>query len=118
MKFRSSKRSKATDISDKVKKTVYERDNELCVVCGRRGLPEAHYIPRSAGGLGIEENVVTLCRDCHERMDHGDKYDMTVISTMVRMYLKEHYSNMEYPDDRYHPKQDSKLIYQKYGGEL
>ena len=29
----------------------------------------AHYIARAHGGLGIEENIVTLCDDCHRSMD-------------------------------------------------
>jgi len=65
-----SKRTKALAISQKVKKTVYDRDGGRCVLCGSiYGLPEAHYIPRSRGGLGIEQNIVTLCRDCHRRLD-------------------------------------------------
>lgn len=118
MRRLSTKRARALQIPTKVKKSVYDRDSGLCVVCGQRGFPDAHYIPRSKGGLGIEENIVTLCRGCHERFDHGDQYDMTVIGTMIRCYLKEHYPGIDYPDDRYHPKEDSKLIYQKYGEEL
>lgn len=86
------------------------------MVCGRPGIPEAHYIPRSAGGLGIVQNVVCLCRDCHNKFDHGDAYDMTVTGTMIRCYLKERYPGIDYPDDRYHPDENSELIYQKYGG--
>lgn len=66
-----SKRTKALDISPKVKETVYERDGGRCVLCGRPGFPNAHFIPRSQGGLGIEKNVVTLCIDCHNRYDNG-----------------------------------------------
>ena len=65
-----SKRTKALSITPKVKNTVYERDGGRCVLCGSPyGLPEAHYIPRSQGGLGIEENIVTLCRNCHRELD-------------------------------------------------
>ena len=65
-----SKRTKALSITPKVKKTVYERDGGRCVLCGSpHGLPEAHYIPRSRGGLGIPENIVTLCRNCHRELD-------------------------------------------------
>ena len=31
----------------------------------------AHFVPRSAGGLGIEENVFTACEDCHREQDNG-----------------------------------------------
>lgn len=114
MKRISSKRAKAAQISTKVKKAVYERDNGLCVVCGQRGFPDAHYIPRSAGGLGIEQNIVTLCRSCHDRFDFGDEYDMAFVGSMVRMHLAGHYPDWNYPVDRYHPEEDSKLVYRKY----
>lgn len=114
MRHISTKRAKALQIPTRVKEAVYERDNGLCVVCGQRGFPDAHYIPRSKGGLGIEQNIVTLCRTCHDRFDHGDKYDMTVVGTMIRCYLMERYPEMTYPEDRYHPPAKCQLVYQKY----
>ena len=54
-----------------VKKEVYRRDNGRCIFCGRPGLPNAHYISRAHGGLGISENIVTACLDCHRRMDQS-----------------------------------------------
>lgn len=108
MKSLSSKRSKACAISTKTKKTVYERDNGLCVVCGKRGAPNAHYIPRSKGGLGIEENIVTLCQNCHYEFDFGSLQDSERIGSIVREYLKKHYPNWNEDD----------LYYKKYGGVL
>ena len=105
MKRISTERAKATQISTKVKKAVYERDNGLCVVCGAPGAPNAHYIPRSAGGLGIEQNIVTLCRSCHDRFDFGDGETMAHIGDMIRSYLIEHYPEWD----------ESKLTYRKYG---
>lgn len=66
-----SKRSKACDIPGKVKETVFERDKGCCIVCGRPGFPNAHYLSRARGGLGIEQNIVTLCPDCHFEYDNG-----------------------------------------------
>ena len=66
-----SKRTRALAISPKVKAEVYARDRERCIFCGRAGLPEGHYISRSRGGLGIPENIVTVCRECHRRMDQS-----------------------------------------------
>lgn len=108
MKRISSKRAKATQISTKVKTAVYDRDNGLCVVCGRPGYPNAHYIPRSAGGLGIEENIVTLCMECHDRFDFGDGETMAGIGDRIREYLMEHYPEWD----------EEKLVYRKYGGEI
>lgn len=108
MKRISSARAKALQIPMKVKKAVYERDNGLCVVCGRPGNPEAHYVPRSRGGLGIEENIVTLCRECHDKFDFGDRETMTYYDQLIRNYLVE-----QYPDWN-----ENDLIYRKYGGKL
>ena len=65
------KRTKACSISKKTKQIVYKRDKGLCIFCGAPGLPEAHYIPRSHGGLGIPENIVTACRICHDKLDNS-----------------------------------------------
>lgn len=65
-----TRRSKATDISAKVKAIVWRRDGERCIFCGRtQAMPNAHYIPRSKGVLGIEQNIVTACITCHFEMD-------------------------------------------------
>lgn len=65
-----SERSQACDIPQAVKDAVWERDRHRCVLClSPQAMPNAHYIPRSAGGLGVEKNIVTLCFDCHRRYD-------------------------------------------------
>ena len=67
------KETKATKIPEKVKKAVWERDGGRCIVCLRPGNPWCHFIPRSQGGLGIEENIVTLCDKCHNDFDQTEK---------------------------------------------
>lgn len=86
MKF---KRSKATDITMKVKRIVFARDNGKCIICGNPGLPNAHYIRRTQNGLGIEENVVTLCLDCHNAYDDGFK--RKEYGLLIKKYLKRQY---------------------------
>jgi hypothetical protein len=67
-----NKRTKALSISKAVKEAVYERDNRVCVLCGSpQGAPVAHIVRRSQGGLGIEQNIVTLCSSCHRAFDEG-----------------------------------------------
>lgn len=106
-----SKRAKATDISKKVKEIVFARDKGKCVVCGNsyNVMPNAHYIPRSKGGLGIEQNVVTLCTEmtlnkCHRKFDFGTKKEHDEIGEKIKNYLKSKYDNWNEKD----------LVYKKW----
>lgn len=97
------KRTRALDISPKVKRAVWERDGHVCILCGSPyAMPNAHYIPRSHGGLGIEENVVTLCFNCHARYDNSA--DRESLKTQIRAYLKGKYPNWN----------ESELYYKKW----
>lgn len=106
-----TKRSKATDITMEVKKRVWERDKGRCVVCGnnRNVMPNAHYIPRSKGGLGIEQNIVTLCTEftpnkCHRKFDFGNRKEHDHIKQIIKRYLEGQYENWN----------EEELIYKKY----
>lgn len=94
-------RKKYTAIPKAVKEKVYERDGGRCVFCGRPGLPEAHYVSRARGGLGVERNILTLCRPCHDAMDNG-KYGGQ-FRVLAKAYLKKWYPDWD----------ESKLIYKK-----
>ncbi len=86
----TSKRTKALAIPDEVKRAVWDRDGGRCVCCGsRRASPNAHYIARSQGGLGIEQNVLTLCADCHRKYDQSVK--RKELRAFFRGYLKKMY---------------------------
>ena len=104
--------TRARSIPKAVKLRVAERDSidgwPCCTYCGRPS-PEggiewsnAHYISRAQGGLGIEENTLTLCPDCHRR------YDQTTEREEMRAFFRE-YLMEYYPDWN-----ESKLIYQKW----
>ena len=106
-----SKRSKATDIPAKVKLAVWERDGHRCIICGSTiASPNAHYVSRAHGGLGIEQNIVTLCttnidgkRGCHDRYDNSDERDL--FRRLIREYLQRCY-----PDWK-----EDELVYDKWG---
>lgn len=97
-----NKMTRACNISLRTKRIVEQRDGGRCVVCGSYwGLPNAHYIPRSHGGLGIPENIVTLCPICHQR------YDNSVRRKEYKEIIR-HYLQVKYPDWN-----EEKLIYRK-----
>lgn len=97
-----TKQTKAKGIPREVKRIVGERDDYTCIICGRPGIPNAHYIRRSQGGLGIEQNIVCLCPECHDRFDNGDKREE--FGRIIKCYLKEKYPYCE----------DKDRIYKKY----
>ena len=98
-----SKRAKACDIPQKVKEKVFERDGGVCVFCqSGNARPNAHFIARSQNGLGIEENILTLCSKCH------DRYDRTTDRQQMREFFKR------YLQSKYAGWNEEKLIYKKW----
>ena len=105
-------RTKALAIPRPVKQKVAERDSmggwPCCIWCGRPAPPPAplafscaHYISRAQGGLGIPENILTLCPGCH------DEYDATENRQVMREFFKA-WLIKKYPDW-----QEDKLVYKK-----
>ncbi len=93
-----NQRSKFCDIKQKTKDEVWRRDGECCILCGNpEAMPNAHYIPRSSGGLGVPENLVTLCCRCHEDYDHTVK--RKEIKEQIREYLAGYYGE-EWSEDK------------------
>ena len=98
--MKKSRRAKACDISRSVKRAVYARDGGICILCGRPGLPNAHFIPRSHNGLGIEENILTLCPECHMRYDQTEA--RAFLRSILERYLRRHYPGWEETELYYH----------------
>ena len=104
-------RTKDLSISKSVKEAVAARDSvdgwPCCILCGLPAptynplaFSNAHYISRGQGGLGIEENILTLCWNCHQRFDGAERNDLRSI---LRRYLIEQYPDWD----------ESKLTYMK-----
>lgn len=104
--------TKSLEIPKGVKKAVAERDSidghPCCVFCGKPAptstplaFSVAHFIPRSQSGLGIEENILTLCWDCHMRFDQSTEREN------MRMFFRE-YLMSKYPEWN-----EENLIYKK-----
>ena len=98
-----NQRTKALGITIAVKEAVADRDSfdghPCCLLCGspapvnnRLAFSNAHYISRAQGGLGVEENILTLCPNCHiNRYDQGP--DRKQVRVFLRNYLIEKYPN-------------------------
>jgi len=110
-----NKRTKATEISDKVKIKIYERD-DTCIFCkiGYHmptdnfyelfNLDIMHYIPRSLGGLGIPENLALGCRYHHSMLDHANIDYRKEMQEIFKKYLQKQYKDWN----------EKELIYKKY----
>lgn len=108
-------RTVALGIPRQVKKRVADRDSvdgyPCCIYCGRPAPPGnilafscAHYIPRAQGGLGVEENILTLCPECHRGFDGPDR---NVMRPILERYLRDHYEGWNVET----------LTYKKSGGK-
>ena len=60
-----------------IRKEVFTRDNGKCrsringVACGKPGVDVHHIIPLSRGGTTSKGNLITVCRDCHDKRHPG-----------------------------------------------
>ena len=87
-----SKRTKALAISKRTKEIVWERDNHRCIFCGKPVPVEyanSHFIKRSHGGLGIQQNIMTNCLECHRKFD--DSIERNSMLVYAENYLKSKY---------------------------
>ena len=107
-----SRRTTACDISPTVKKAVAERDSvdgyPCCLWCGKPAptsnplaFSNAHLVSRGQSGLGVEENILTLCWECHLRYDQSEHRES------MREYFTD-YLKTKYPDW-----EEDKLVYRK-----
>ena len=113
-----SKRSQACEFSQKVRRKIYARDKNSCIFCeigyhtekltwfGKQLNGVMHFVPRSQGGLGIEQNGALGCNVHHEMLDNGNTGERAEMLQIFQGYLE-----LCYPDwDK------KKLYYRKNGG--
>ena len=89
--------SNAVNITQNVRNAVWLRDNGCCVLCGNHNAqPNAHIISRSHLGLGIEQNIVTLCNICHYELDFTrDKEKHDLMIEIIEKYMCTKYDNWD-----------------------
>lgn len=105
IKGKKHKLTKATEITKDVKIKVWERDNHKCIFCGKEVslyYANSHYIKRSHSGLGIEQNIMTNCEQCHKL------FEESVYRTQMKEFAKNYLSN------KYENWKEKDLIYKKY----
>ena len=102
-----SKQCKSREFSQKARKNIAERDEDTCIFCqmgyhmekatitGLSLKSIMHYIPRSANGLGIEQNGAVGCQYHHEMMDNGNKGRRMEMLGMFREYLMNQYEDWD-----------------------
>ena len=106
IKGKKHRQTKETEISAKTKVLVWERDAHKCIYCGKYvdwNYACCHYIPRSAGGLGIVQNIFTACENCHSEQDNG--LNSIAMTDYAKSYLKSKYGSEWNEED---------LIYKKF----
>ena len=93
-----SRRAKACDFNKTERKVIYERDKEHCIFCFSRcflGVSHIFY-SRAKSGLGIRENGVLLCFECHHALDNGRNDEKRQeIQLFCEKYLKTKYKNLD-----------------------
>lgn len=83
-----------------VKDYVYVRQSGKCYFCGNPIEPYHHMLPRHMGGSNLPENIIGVCRQCHEDIHTGKlkpdvhgilkKYGaLSVLNQTVPFILKE-----------------------------
>ena len=111
---KKSKRAKATDFNSVTRELIRQRDRYQCLFCRLKkyGKSECdwiqdimHYINRSAGGLGVEQNGVLGCRYHHNLLDNGNKGYRKEMLEDMRKYLQGIYPDWK-EEDLYYRKDD------------
>lgn len=101
--------------TQKERKKIVERDGGACIFCRLGYRMEGgdsfslsvkdimHFVPRSAGGLGVERNGAVGCRYHHTMLDNGSGGNRKEMLSLFEAYLRG-----KYPDwDR------GRLVYRK-----
>lgn len=95
-----SRRSKACEFSSTARTAIKERDRG-CIFCqmgyhmpdvpqyGQQIFGIMHYIPRSAGGLGIVQNGAVGCEYHHSMLDNGKEGLRPEMLDIFMAYLQE-----------------------------
>lgn len=98
------KRARKAEFSTKARRIIEERDNG-CIFCQMRYHMEKayemdlcvfsimHFIPRSSGGLGVEQNGAVGCQYHHDMLDNGNGGYREEMLELFEEYLSSMYED-------------------------
>lgn len=98
-----TKRTRKLQFDKKTKEAIIQRDYGTCLFCNMSYKMDSssdiayeikdimHFIPRSQGGLGIEQNGVLGCRYHHMLLDNGNKGLRDEMLKIMEEHLKMSY---------------------------
>ena len=70
-------------ITESTRHYVFTRDNWHCRHCNNsHGLDPHHVVYKSAGGMDVPNNLLTLCRKCHDDI-HGGRLMIETIAELA-----------------------------------
>jgi 5-methylcytosine-specific restriction endonuclease McrA len=75
-------------------KAVLKRDSFTCQLCGKPYHHIHHIVHKSHQGANIRQNMVCLCRDCHETVHQDEKKWRDELIELMR----GHYGMIEIDD--------------------
>lgn len=77
----------------KYRSIILERDGNKCVLCGsQEELHIHHIVPLCHDTIDNKNNLVTLCKSCHEHKAH-DFQNRTIINEEIQNKLKDYINN-------------------------
>jgi len=84
-------------INEIIYRYVYDRDNEVCQICGHHGEEIHHLTYKSHGGGNKTNNLLLLCIKHHKQGYHGSGIQMPDIESIlegIKMRDKRYRSRM------------------------
>ena len=110
------KRTRKLQFSAGERKKIIARDNGKCIFCENGYFTKCgsdfllsiketmHFVPRSAGGVGVEQNGAIGCKYHHEMLDNGSSGRRREMLDFFEKYLRGKYPGWN----------REALIYKKY----
>lgn len=104
------KKTRQQQFNKATKEKIWQRQYGQCLFCSMSFHMEAaddfgyiifdvmHYINKSQGGLGIEQNGVLGCRYHHSLLDNGNKGLREEMLGIMREHLIQHYPDWNEED--------------------